>query len=216
MKKLSAIVFILLFATSSMFAKTMVMSGIDNLQGNPILVPGTVAASQNIAYNTAPQLLTATPPTGGTPPYSYMWQSSLDNDTFQNISGGTALIYQPGALTVTTFYRQVQYSSGKVDSAYTNTITIHVYGLSVDDLVQSNHRVYPNPTTSSITLEILGKNPFEKIFVELYDVKGDKVLSEFRMGSDKYKLSLAPFPAGIYFLKVKSSDKQETVRVIKQ
>ena len=89
----------------------------------PILEPGTIAANQNIGYNTIPELLTGTPPSGGTPPYLYQWQSSIDIIAFSSISGATSLNYQPGPLTSTTSYRQVQCSSGGVDSAFSNIIS---------------------------------------------------------------------------------------------
>ncbi len=77
---------------------------------DPLLVPGSIGSDQVICVNTAPALLTGTPPSNGTSP-TYQWQSSLNNVTFTNINGATALDYQPGVLTATTYYQQIQNAS---------------------------------------------------------------------------------------------------------
>ncbi|MCX6307215.1 MAG: choice-of-anchor J domain-containing protein, partial [Bacteroidetes bacterium] len=87
---------------------------------------GLIASSQSICYNTVPSLLTGIAPTGGSSPYSYQWQNSANNVTFTSISGATSLNYSPGALTATTYYRQVQTSSGGCGSLNTNVLTITV------------------------------------------------------------------------------------------
>ncbi|MCX6268972.1 MAG: hypothetical protein NTW16_16730 [Bacteroidetes bacterium] len=77
---------------------------------DPPLVVGTVGPPQTICAGTAPAELSGTPPTGTSP--TYKWESSLDNSSFENINGATMQTYQPGALTVTTYYRQMQDASG--------------------------------------------------------------------------------------------------------
>ncbi len=97
----------------------------------PQFVAGTISANQNICYNTTPALLTGVPPTGGNPPYTYQWQSSTDSITFTNISGATGINYQPGILTVTTWYRQIQNSPGSCESTLTNVVRVKVNPLPV-------------------------------------------------------------------------------------
>ena len=89
-------------------------------------IAGTIASGQSICSGTAPTQLTGTAPAGGTTPYLYQWQSSTDNITFSAISGATSLNYTPGVLAVTTYFRQVQTSSGGCGSVYTNVLTITV------------------------------------------------------------------------------------------
>ncbi len=93
---------------------------------NPQFIAGTVAADQTIDYNTVPDPLTATPPTTGVPPYTYQWQASVDGLTFVDIFGETGLTYAPEALTLTTWYRQIQSSSGNCGSLPTNIVVITV------------------------------------------------------------------------------------------
>jgi hypothetical protein len=89
-------------------------------------VVGTAGSDQSICQNSSPVILTATAPSGGNLPYSYLWQSSPDNTTFSDISGQTATTYQPGAMTISTWYRQKQVSSGGCGTLYTNSVHIEV------------------------------------------------------------------------------------------
>jgi hypothetical protein len=93
----------------------------------PDLQPGSIIANQQVCMNTSPAVLTGTPPANGTSP-TYQWQSSLDNNTFNNILGATTINYQPGAMTATTHYRMMQNSLGTCGGPLpTNKVTIQVY-----------------------------------------------------------------------------------------
>ncbi len=97
----------------------------------PTLIPGFISGNQSICFQGLPSQLNATAPTGGNGPYSYQWQHSVNNIDFINIGGATSLSYQPGSLTVTTWYRQVQSSSTSCGSVYTDDIQITVNPLPV-------------------------------------------------------------------------------------
>ncbi|MFZ4521746.1 MAG: T9SS type A sorting domain-containing protein [Bacteroidales bacterium] len=93
---------------------------------DPIFVAGSISADQTICAGFAPAQLTGVAPATGTSP-TYQWQSSLDNVTFANINGATALNYQPGALTSTTYYLQIQNASGACGGPLpTNVVKITV------------------------------------------------------------------------------------------
>ncbi|MBK7214008.1 MAG: PKD domain-containing protein [Bacteroidales bacterium] len=94
----------------------------------PIFVVGSIQNDQSICYNAIPALLEGTPPTGGNPPYSYQWQYSIDNGlNWYNVTpNGTGLDFQPGALTQTTMYRQIQISGSSCGNLTTNSVIIDV------------------------------------------------------------------------------------------
>ena len=93
---------------------------------NVPLSVGSVSANQSICANATPVQLTGIPPSNGTLP-TYQWQSSLNNTTFSNISGATLVNYQPGLLTATTYYKQLQNATGTCGGPLpTNTVTITV------------------------------------------------------------------------------------------
>jgi hypothetical protein len=89
------------------------------------LMEGTVSASQSICYNTIPDQLSVTTPSGGMGSYTYQWQTSSDNNTFSDIPGATNITYSPGILTSDTFFRRVS-TSGICGSVASNSIKIKV------------------------------------------------------------------------------------------
>jgi RHS repeat-associated protein len=68
---------------------------------------GTVSPiAKKITYNTAPGTITATSASGGICSiYDYQWQSSADNNTFNDINGVNGLTLTLGQLTASMYYR---------------------------------------------------------------------------------------------------------------
>lgn len=78
-----------------------------------IVVQQTIAnntiqsASGETCYNTSPQPVIGSTPTGGDGTYFYQWQSSPDGITFTDISGANTINYQPPVLTSSMQYRRI-------------------------------------------------------------------------------------------------------------
>lgn len=83
-----------------------------------------IAASQTICEASTPALLTGQVPIGGGGNYNYQWYSSIDNFSWSIISGATGQNYQPGALSVTTYYKR-ELDAAQCD-ATSNIITVTV------------------------------------------------------------------------------------------
>ena len=81
---------------------------------------------------------------------------------------------------------------------------------------QSFFKIYPNPTTGNFILELKGDTVVDKIMVEVYGIQGKKVLTEVLYGERKHAFTLSNVPTGVYFIRVISGDKAETVKIIKQ
>ncbi|MEI8006813.1 MAG: S8 family serine peptidase [Bacteroidota bacterium] len=113
-----------LSSSSQIFS--LIVSGLD-----APLAAGSIGSSQTICSGTLPGQLYGVPPTGSVPPYTYQWQSSANNINFSNIQGATGLNYQPGILSATTYFRQIQNAAGGCGSVTTNTITVTVMPLPV-------------------------------------------------------------------------------------
>jgi hypothetical protein len=109
-------------------------SNIVTITVNPILVAGIIAGNQFVCPNAVPDTLTATAPTGGAWPYTYQWQSSVDQVTFGNIPGATSINHQPAAVGATTYFRLIQFSTGGCSIA-TNSVTITVNPLPQSDRI---------------------------------------------------------------------------------
>ncbi len=105
---------------------------------SPLLSVGSISANQIICSGATPAFLCGVAPSNGTAPI-YQWQISSDNMIFTNIPGATNLNYQPGDLTATTWYRQMQNATGICGGPLpTNTITIGVLPQMVLSLVAIN------------------------------------------------------------------------------
>ncbi|MCU0429862.1 MAG: hypothetical protein MUF42_07795, partial [Cytophagaceae bacterium] len=85
----------------------------------------TITAAQALCGFGDPALLNGSLPTGGNGVYSYQWQSSLDNITFNNIGGATSQNYDPTPIAITTYYRR-GVSSGSCASSFSASIQITV------------------------------------------------------------------------------------------
>ena len=95
------------------------------------VVAGTIGANQSICYSTAPAQLTETGvPTEGNGVYTHQWQSSPDDAVWTDIGSETSNDYQPGVLSVTTYYRRED-SSGDCGTTPTGSVQITV-GASYD------------------------------------------------------------------------------------
>jgi hypothetical protein len=80
---------------------------------------------------------------------------------------------------------------------------------------QQFYRIYPNPTSGNFMLE-LNAQAAEKYLVEIYDMKGDKMLSAEMRGERRHEFSLSGKPVGIYLVRVISERNSGTTRIIKQ
>ena len=79
----------------------------------------------------------------------------------------------------------------------------------------SSFHVYPNPTTGELILEIPDKDLFSAGIVEVYGIRGEKILRKEITGTGKWNISLSGQPAGIYVIHVIMSDRIETIKIIR-
>ena len=92
----------------------------------PEINPGSIGSDQVIISGTAPALLTSTSPaTGGNGSLFYQWQKATTPGVFSDIAGAAGASFQPGNLTITTFFRRVV-SGGVCSPKISNEITITV------------------------------------------------------------------------------------------
>ena len=120
------------------------------------------SGNQVICYNTIPNPIEASAPTGGSPPYNFQWQFSLDGFVFEDIPGATSFVFQPGPLFSTTHYRQLQSSSNGCNSPglLTNTITVTVYPTMIAGTISDNQVITQYSTPNLLTgTEPVGGNP---------------------------------------------------------
>jgi hypothetical protein len=118
----------------------------------PDLIAGAISNSQTICYNTAPALLvTSSFPTGGTGSFTYQWQNSVNNSTWNNIIGATSETYQPGAMPASLYYRRSE-TSGSCGTVYTISLYINVNSQLASGTVKSDQTIcYGTPPSIFLT-----------------------------------------------------------------
>jgi hypothetical protein len=85
----------------------------------------------------------------------------------------------------------------------------------VEKVAQVEIKIYPNPTTEKITLEISNLENLSEGVFKLYSLNG-QLLQEQPVHSITTTVSLAGMPAGAYILKVQINDQIEDWKIIKQ
>lgn len=88
---------------------------------------GVIGNNQIIVRRTAPQpLIFTTQPTGGSLPFTYQWQQSIDNGAnFNNVSGANYAFFSPGTLSRKTLFRCFVSDAANFND-YTNNVTIDI------------------------------------------------------------------------------------------
>jgi len=98
------------------------------LKDFPVITNNTIAPVPSICSGSAPaNLIGSKTPTlaGGNTIYTYSWQDSTKSHTWAPISGATSPDYQPPALTDTTRYRRIVFSSACSDVSKSIRVIVH-------------------------------------------------------------------------------------------
>jgi len=85
----------------------------------------------------------------------------------------------------------------------------------VEKIAQVEIKIYPNPTTEKITLEISNMENLQKGIFKLFSLTG-QLLQEQPVFSTTTTISLVGFSRGTYILKVHINDITEDWKIIKQ
>jgi len=136
--------------------------------------------------------------TGGIPPYSYVWESDVANDS-NSVTG--VCFGETDTLTITDSRgcMYVQYVEGGFPTAVDELSTI------------SKTAVYPNPFIDNLSIEFSMEKD-QKITANIYDITGRKVADILqqtaRKGLNELTFSLAPLKAGTYILRIESEGEK--------
>jgi hypothetical protein len=149
-------------------------SAIFTITVRPELLPGSVSSSQTICYNTAPEALVATEPTGGSGPYSYQWQSSSDGSSWSDIFGETSTVFNPPALTSSIYYRVVYTDAGSPScgtvESYSAQITVTPELLAS---IPTTPEILCNNGSATVTISVTGgTQPYSYTFNGVPDADG--------------------------------------------
>jgi hypothetical protein len=150
---------------------------------------------------------------------------------FQLQTGGSAILISghtiriiPGAVVAAGGYLHGYISS---DCFYCNAVP-HTLPQALKDETEAGisetgiaatdnaglFRVYPNPTTGTFTLELTSRENLSGT-VEIYGIRGEKLLTQVLKGERMHEFSLHDKPNGMYIIRVVTEGVSGTSRVIK-
>jgi hypothetical protein len=153
------------------------------------------SSSTNSTCSTCPDGIASVSPTGGTPPYSYLWS---DGNTTNSITNTL-----PGTYNVT-----ITDANGCEMSA---SVTINFSTLGIDELLQFGVTVYPNPMTDFIKIEST-KDAIES--AQLIDNSG-RLVMERTINGKVGTMETTQLAKGNYQLILKTGDQTFKVQVVK-
>lgn len=78
--------------------------------------------------------------------------------------------------------------------------------------INSNVSIYPNPTSSFITIN---QQQEDKTNIEIYNTYGQRI-SSVTTSNKKEKIDLSNYPNGLYFIKLSSIKYSKTVKILKK
>lgn len=185
------------------FAITFLLAGGSVNAQILISVSSTPATSCSDPCNGA---ATVTNSIGGTPPYSYYWNTSPVQQT------QTATGMCPG-----TYRVDIYDSSTPIRAGGSATVTVNCVAGSNDIEMEKQTTVFPNPAQNEVSVQI---NVFLQGEVELIirDVLGVLVKKEVIKANGYLlrQINISTLPAGIYNIEILNETKSIRKRLIKQ
>jgi len=134
---------------------------------------------------------------------SYQW---YDCDTNTAISGATNQTYIP----TTNGNYAVEVISGTC-TELSDCVVFDTLGLN--SFLEQDITIFPNPVKDVLNIE--SQLELQGLEINLHDVSG-KLLLQTNASESLTTLNIKAFPQGIYFLKIKSSEKNGTFKIIKE
>jgi hypothetical protein len=115
-----------------------------------------------------------------------------------------------GTFTIT----QTLTALGGCISTATQTVTITTLAVAAD--LSSTIKLYPNPTTGVVNLDLSGQLTSGKVTVEVYNVLGELIISRTVSGNSQQMIDLSTHAAGTYTVRIRTADQVLVKQVMLQ
>jgi hypothetical protein len=128
---------------------------------------------------------------------SYQWVDC--NNAFSFMTGATSQSFSPP--------RDGSYACIVINSAgcrdTTSCVLVINTGIDENKITRGDIKVYPNPATNYVVVDILKTNFDGRIFLTMYDITGKIVFTqEIASGKDKTRINVAEFAEGFYSISI--------------
>lgn len=127
---------------------------------------------------------------------------------------------ESGSLSYTVGQVETQYARGRVTNAETQSSTLNegvqqtylINDLNIGDIETIAARLYPNPTTDKITVEI--DSPRGQYTYSLYTIDG-KLLQQKTFSEETIVLDMNAYSSGSYVLRLYREGQESKYRIVK-
>jgi hypothetical protein len=130
---------------------------------------------------------------------------------------GVRILYKPGTKAMAGCYMHGYISTqycGQQAPTIPATVTA-VNEVPSMSLERPMFNLYPNPTSGNFTIEQKSGVLYEKVKVEIYTIRGERMMSEELSGQKKHEFWLSDLPNGLYIVKVFADDNLQTFKLVK-
>lgn len=135
---------------------------------------------------------------------TYQWLDCNDNNSI--IAGATNQTYTPS--------ENGNYALIINDGICADTSNcLAVAGLGVNTLTKAGFKMYPNPASQNITLDLGSLN---QVNISIHNSMGEEIYKTQTNNQTKFNISLAEFSNGIYFVNVQIGTEVFTQKIVKQ
>lgn len=130
---------------------------------------------------------------------------------------GVKISFLPGTTVVNGGYLLGKISTGTYCGGIIgkSVVASGVEPTAPNTIEQANFTIFPNPTSGNFTLVQKGDRQYGSVKVEIYTMRGDKVLTSQMIGEKTHEFATSDLPVGLYFVKVIADDYTETIKLIR-
>ncbi|MCX6303728.1 MAG: T9SS type A sorting domain-containing protein [Bacteroidetes bacterium] len=167
----------------------------------------TVASGETNCYNATNTILVGTPNT-----------FVVENGGSATFIAGQKIRFMPGTTVQEGGYLHGYISTGSYCDGKAPTLPAVAAEGTTDapfSIELANFSIYPNPTNSNFTLVQKGNRAFGSVKIEVYNIRGAKVMTERMAGEKMHEFGFTEMPTGLYFIKVIADDYVETIKLVK-
>jgi hypothetical protein len=180
-----------------------------DVTGVPVVVTitGEILNGQTNCYNATQTLTVAGSGTTFT----------IDNGGSATMIAGQNIRYLPGTSVHAGGYMRGYITTNNQYCGQAPSIVNAVTG-EEENFINSERTIfviYPNPTSGNFTLEQKGDNLYEKVKVEIYGMRGERLMNQELIGEKKHEFWFSDLPPGLYFVKVFANEHAETFKLVK-
>lgn len=136
-------------------------------------------------------------PSGGTPPYTFIWSNSSTSDSIANLSSGMYYV------TIT---------DANLCQMYDSVFVPLVFPAGIENSPSFNFAVYPNPSHGAFSVQF--DHIVQAATLEIVNLLGEKIYEQ-KISTQQKETIQFDAPIGMYILKIKIAGRDYTQKITK-